>query len=874
MFFIKISAQTEVQGIVISDTNVPVVRANIILLNAANEIETFGFSDKTGSFSVYTDKFGTFKLQIKSLNYDPKEIEITIIQKNKKINLGNITISQLKESEIKEVIITRKNPIRIKKDTVEYTAEKFASGTEMNVEELLKKLPGITVESDGKIKFGDQEVERVLIENDDLFERGYQTLTQNMPSKSLDKVQVLKNYSKNKLLKDIQRTEGVAINLTLKEDAKGKWTGNLMLASTSYVENMHQGKINLMNFTKRRKLYVLYNQNNLGLNEMNGVKYLINPSSEKDVENLGANLQNLPLVNLHQKNHQFEDNRTNFNNDRLASLSYIYNFRNDWKIKLVSIFNETENRNYINSLYRFNYNGISFTNVQNNSWKQNNQNIVGKIELSKEFKKQSTLVFYNKTSSLRENNNNDFVFNDQINEQVGENRLFSSESSLVFTKKLDSSRAFVAVGKHFFQERPYNFTDENNVFQLITGNAEAQLINQQIFSSLQFGGAKVSYLKKYSEHRNLELQLGNEFQRDYLDSHIRLFNFQNQAINFDDSEFLNNVDLSRNNVFAQARYNFKRNKWKYNFALLSEMISSNFNGEVANGLYLSPNLSVSYELKSNQSINFFGSRRFSETRLNNVHQNYIYQGNRLFRESAFGFEMLPDIIIGVSYSNGDELTKNLRISLNYIKNEKFVSNNVIVNPNYSFHQNILVNDNETYLANFEARRYLKFIKSRFSLLGNFMLSSYQNSVNNQPLIKTQFTNYKIGFEMKSGWLKKINYELGYDWAFNTIKSDVNSNDYLDQKGFFNLYYNFDSNFRIQGNLEYYHFGSTPQKSTQFLDMKGDYTIKKIKANVFLRANNLLNSSTIQRYSLTNVSESIYTQRLMPRHVVLGINKNF
>lgn len=192
MFFIKISAQTEVQGIVISDTNVPVVRANIILLNAANEIETFGFSDKTGSFSVSTDKFGTFKLQIKSLNYDPKEIEITIIQKNKKINLGNITISQLKESEIKEVIITRQNPIRIKKDTVEYTAEKFASGIEMNVEELLKKLPGITVESDGKIKFGDQEVERVLIENDDLFERGYQTLTQNMPSKSLDKVQVLK----------------------------------------------------------------------------------------------------------------------------------------------------------------------------------------------------------------------------------------------------------------------------------------------------------------------------------------------------------------------------------------------------------------------------------------------------------------------------------------------------------------------------------------------------------------------------------------------------------------------------------------------------------------------------------------------------------
>ena len=55
-----------------------------------------------------------------------------------------------------------------------------------------------------------------MVENDDLFERGYQTLTQNMPTKPVEKVQVLKNYSKNKLLKDIQDSESVAINLTLK----------------------------------------------------------------------------------------------------------------------------------------------------------------------------------------------------------------------------------------------------------------------------------------------------------------------------------------------------------------------------------------------------------------------------------------------------------------------------------------------------------------------------------------------------------------------------------------------------------------------------------------------------------------------------------
>ncbi len=175
IFFLKISAQTEIKGTVFSDNNTPVNRANIILLNTQNEIETFGFSDKTGSFSVSTDKVGKFVLQITSLNFHPQNIEINIDFKGKVIDVGKIEISKLKEHEIKEVVITRQNPIKIKKDTVEYTADKFASGTEMNVEDLLKKLPGVKVDNEGKIKVGDKEVERVMIENDDLFERGYQT---------------------------------------------------------------------------------------------------------------------------------------------------------------------------------------------------------------------------------------------------------------------------------------------------------------------------------------------------------------------------------------------------------------------------------------------------------------------------------------------------------------------------------------------------------------------------------------------------------------------------------------------------------------------------------------------------------------------------
>ncbi|WP_435522498.1 beta-sandwich domain-containing protein [Chryseobacterium indoltheticum] len=274
-YFYKISAQTEIQGIVWSENKQSISRANVILTDLQDNIITFVFSNKDGSFLLNTDKFGNFNLQISAMGYISKKFSVSIIKKGESKDFKIIILETDKIKEIKEVVISRTSPIKIKKDTVEYSAKNFSNGTEQNVEDLLKKLPGITVLSDGKIKFGNKEVSRVMIENDDLFERGYQTLTQNMPSKPLDKVQVLKNYSKNKLLKNIEDSESIALNLTLKEDAKGKWFGNLLLASTSYKEDMRQGKLNLMNFTKRKKVYLLLNANNLGLNEMKrrGISY-------------------------------------------------------------------------------------------------------------------------------------------------------------------------------------------------------------------------------------------------------------------------------------------------------------------------------------------------------------------------------------------------------------------------------------------------------------------------------------------------------------------------------------------------------------------------------------------------------------------------
>jgi hypothetical protein len=141
-------------------------------------------------------------------------------------------VTKLNSSQIRELW----SPITpIKKDTITFNAKAFAQGNEEVVEDLLKKIPGLTVEADGTIKIGDQEVEKVMIDGDDFFERGYKLLTKNMPAQPIDKIELLQNYSNNRLLKGIEQSERVALNLKLDENAKRIWFGNMTLGYDAFL---------------------------------------------------------------------------------------------------------------------------------------------------------------------------------------------------------------------------------------------------------------------------------------------------------------------------------------------------------------------------------------------------------------------------------------------------------------------------------------------------------------------------------------------------------------------------------------------------------------------------------------------------------------
>src|SRR5690606_27048604 len=198
---VSLHAQTVCKGTVISNAKEPIPNVSVLIKDASDNILQFGFTNAKGAFSINTENEGSFVVEVNKMGFEKKQQPLNITKNSKEYNL-TFTLEESNEV-LEDLVIEIDNPIQQRGDTLSYDAKAFSTGREVVVEDLLKNIPGITVEKDGKIKFEDTEIEKVMVDGDDFFNRGYSILTKNMPNKPLDKVQVLRNYSNNKLLKGV-----------------------------------------------------------------------------------------------------------------------------------------------------------------------------------------------------------------------------------------------------------------------------------------------------------------------------------------------------------------------------------------------------------------------------------------------------------------------------------------------------------------------------------------------------------------------------------------------------------------------------------------------------------------------------------------------
>lgn len=875
LYFNLSFSQINVKG-KITEYNANIIRnCNIILKDISGKIIIYTFSDEFGKYSLKTEKKGQFLLTASSLGYEQKNIDITLENNNETKTIDFILTPKV--TELKEIIIESKRPITIKNDTIIFNADSFKQGNEQTVEDLLKKIPGLNVDENGTIKVGNQEVEKVMIDGDDMFEKGYKILTKNMPVNPIGSVELLQNYSNNKHLKGIENSNKVALNLTLKEDAKRVWFGNMSLGYGLVSENRYKIGSNLMNFGKKNKYYFLTNFNNIGVDATGDINHLIRPFRFDEPASIGDDQSVNSILGLEFDTPNLKQKRTNLNNAEMLSLNNIFTLSEKIKLKTLGFLNTDEIDFSRNSLQQFHFGNTKFVNSENFIGKKKQLTGFGKVDLTYVISKIKTLEYTGKFNKTNEKNRSDLLFNNNLlNERLNaNNQLF--DQKVVYTNKFKENKVFLFSSRYINEKTPQNYSVNQFIFSdFFTGNAN----NTKQFSEnkMQFAGIESHLLDKKKNGDLLELKMGNQLRIDNLNTRFELLQNENNLA-FPNG-YQNNLTYSTNDLYLSAKYRFKFGNinllTQSDFHQLYNQLENFGTKENQKPFYIIPKIGLDWKINDKNKILTSYSYNTTNAGVLDVYSGFVQTGFRSFSKGLKEFNQLnsSSSILNYTYGSwGDKFFANTFIL--YSKNNDFFSTNSIIAQNFSQSEKIIIRDREFLSISSSIDRYFKPIKSNLKINLGATKTNFKNIVNNSNLREVKNFNADYGFELRSGFIGFFNYHIGSKWNYNKVETTIKNN-FTDNMSFFDLSFMFSEKFNIQVQSERYFFGNLDKNNNKyyFLDLEARYVVKENKLTFFLSGNNLFNTDTFRNYSISDINITQTEYRLIPRYVLLTMEYRF
>lgn len=232
-----------------------------VLERKDSSLVTFTMTGSDGRFELKGLANGDYRLLITHVSYHNSNKYFSISEANKNADLGNVVIND-KTKVLEEVVLANEAPpVTLINDTIQYNAGSFKTQPNANVEQLLKKLPGVKVEKDGTIKAQGETVSKVLVDGKEFFGNDPKIATKNLPADAVDKVQVYDKQSDQAQLTGFEDGNyEKTINLKLKKDKKKGMFGKVNVGAGN--KERYEGKFNVNSFKGARQFSAIGMGNN------------------------------------------------------------------------------------------------------------------------------------------------------------------------------------------------------------------------------------------------------------------------------------------------------------------------------------------------------------------------------------------------------------------------------------------------------------------------------------------------------------------------------------------------------------------------------------------------------------------------------------
>ncbi len=771
-------------------TEEPIPEANVrILLQKDSTFVTGKASGTDGSFSIPLNN-GNYIVQISYIGYADVFKDTTISGRMQHIKLGTIS---LKDDGIllSDALVTAKAPeIVVRGDTVEYNADSYKVTESAVIEDLLKKMPGVEIDADGKITINGREIKKILVDGKEFFSDDPKVASKNLPAKMVDKLQVLERRTDMSLMTGFDDgDEETVINLMVKPGMKEGVFGNAFAGYGSQDRYEGNAMVNYMrNNDQLTFLGGLNNTNNAGFSDLASAMFGSSGGGGRGRGGWGGNSGITKSANAGM----------NFSKEFTEKLTIGGNVR----------YGDTDtDRN--SSVYTQNL--LSTGNTFERETNQSNnysQNI--NMDLRMEWNPDSLTKFiFRPNASFYNNNRTESGQFSTINAEGdsinhGDSEYYSKGDGKNIGGTLEGSRTLGKKGRVLSFSIGGGMSDsENNGNSLsntfYNGTKPDDIIDQLVKNTNSSRNMRIyaSYVEPLGKDNFLQLAYNYRFNKSESDKDTRT---QDEYGNYNILDTAYSKRLENDFYNQNVELNFRASREKYNYMIGISMQPSKSASETFIGDSLINSVSQNV-------INFAPMAQFNYmwSRQNNLRLNYYGRTNQ---PSVTQLSSVKDFSnpLNISYGNPDlkpAFSHNLRVRYRNFNAEK--------NSAYMFMSNVGFTVNDIVSSTITDRKTGRRESTYENTNGNWNANA--RFMTNQPLRNIKFSVFSMTFASynnsngfsngEKNTSKRLNLgeRMGVNYRSDQFDMSVNGN----------LSYNkVDNTLPGQQNQEYFNYGGGAQ----------------------------------------------------------------
>ncbi|MFP9097876.1 carboxypeptidase-like regulatory domain-containing protein [Flavobacterium sp. RHBU_24] len=869
-FTLSAFSQTEISGRVTSVSGETLPGASVLLKNSAQAIAAYSITEDNGRYMLEAKTPGDFTIEVNFLGYEKLVFAITVVD-DKAIKKDFI----LKEGGemLREVVIEAEAPVKRRGDTLSYDAKALSTGHEVVVEDLLKNIPGITIDADGTIKYGDTTIEKVMVDGDDLFNKGYSLLTKNMPTQPLDKIEVLRNYSKNKLLKGIENPDGVALNLTIDEKFKTIWFGNLTLGGGN--NERYKASGNLMNFGKKYKNFFSASANNAGIDDVGNIEDMRYNAS--DIETIGMNSRASQAMYLGAGVVRIDASRARFNNNKRANFSTIMPLGNKTKLRLNGFLGFDRLNTYQSSYSVYDFGDTYFANSQVNNTSTGVRTGYASAYITSDLSATQMLQSLTTINNGKNDFDNSLVFNGvPTNEQLLTKNTYIDQQ-LTYTRKW-KDRNVVLLKSRFLNDRlPQTYGVDDYLMGDLFTYDNINAVGNKVNSLMQYAGLQADFKLKQKNNDLVAFTVGFENHHDNIATQFSLFT---DAGTVRPDDFQADASYNVGDLYADSGYTWKFKKFSVDGTLSAHLLFNRFENGTGtmsnqNPFYINPTLNAKWQLGPDNFL--FAGYTYNVTNSNilQVNDAYLLTSSRGFNKGLGRFNQLESSRATVGYSARHYLNRyGFSVGLNYSKQNDVLSYRSQLDQNSSLSEAFIMRGGDSEGITISSHYVVRALNGTVGFTANGFRAVYYNQVNGSGLRKNISYNQIYKLSWNSSFKSAFNFKLGSEWNFSQVQSDYTFKN-TSKTSYLDLIYALTEKIDIKARGEHYNFGGLDGNNNYFFaDFEATYKFRKDKYALMLEGRNLFNTDTFTTYSVSDLGYTTSSFRLLPRYVMLSFRFRF